>query len=147
MQSSLLVFFTVGSKRPSTSKSDDIKVVSEKRKKKEVDSNQKKEYEDERRAQKFLPLWRTSFPWLDNNNNTGMFCKVCRDHSTKADMTGSFFLGTKSYRKQTIVSHHESIKHKMCMEAEANKDSQIETAIAEEQRLAAKLINDAEIER
>lgn len=32
-------------------------------------------------------------------------------------------------------------------EAEANKDSQIETAIAEEQRLAAKLINDAEIER
>ncbi|XP_059087192.1 flotillin-1-like [Tigriopus californicus] len=32
-------------------------------------------------------------------------------------------------------------------EAEANKDSQIETAIAEEQRLASKLINDAEIER
>ena len=31
-------------------------------------------------------------------------------------------------------------------EAEANKDSQIETAIAEEQRLASKLINDAEIE-
>lgn len=32
-------------------------------------------------------------------------------------------------------------------EAEANRDSQIETAIAEEQRLAARLINDIEIER
>ncbi len=32
-------------------------------------------------------------------------------------------------------------------EAEANRDSQIETAIAEEQRLASKLINDAETER
>jgi len=32
-------------------------------------------------------------------------------------------------------------------EAEANKDSQIETAIAEEQRLAAKMINQTEIER
>ena len=32
-------------------------------------------------------------------------------------------------------------------EAEANRDSQIETAIADEQRLAARLINDIEIER
>ena len=32
-------------------------------------------------------------------------------------------------------------------EAEANRDSQIEVAIAEEQRLAARLINDIEIER
>ena len=32
-------------------------------------------------------------------------------------------------------------------EAEANRDSQIETAISEEQRLAAKLVNDTEIER
>ena len=32
-------------------------------------------------------------------------------------------------------------------EAEANRDAQIETAIAEEQRLASKLVNDAEIER
>lgn len=32
-------------------------------------------------------------------------------------------------------------------EAEANKDAQIETAIAEEQRLAAKLINQTEVER
>ena len=32
-------------------------------------------------------------------------------------------------------------------EAEANRDSQIETAIAEEQRLAARFINDIEIER
>ena len=32
-------------------------------------------------------------------------------------------------------------------EAEANRDAQIETAIAEEQRLASRLLNDAEIER
>ena len=32
-------------------------------------------------------------------------------------------------------------------EAEANKDAQIETAIAEEQRLAAKLVNQTEVER
>jgi flotillin len=32
-------------------------------------------------------------------------------------------------------------------EAESNRDSQIEVAIAEEQRLAARLINDIEIER
>ena len=32
-------------------------------------------------------------------------------------------------------------------EAEANRDAQIETAVAEEQRLAAKLINQTEVER
>ena len=46
-----------------------------------------------------------------------IFLQVCRDSPGRADKTGSFFVGTMSFRKQNLRAHCDSAKHLDCYAA------------------------------
>lgn len=54
-----------------------------------------------------------------------MFCSLCKKYPKVADRTGSFFLGTQSFRLQSIQVHSKSQGHWKCLEADkAAKNAQ-----------------------
>ena len=46
-----------------------------------------------------------------------VFFQACQDNPGRADKTGSFFVGTKSFRKQNLKAHCDSAKHLDCLAA------------------------------
>ena len=62
----------------------------------------------------FQEQWPNNFPWLNADNRDAVFCKICREYPSLADTSSSLFAGKKVDRKDTLLSHQLSAKHKVC---------------------------------
>ena len=86
------------------------------------DSDRKKNYE-EKRVRGYLPQWETEFPWLvHDENESKMYCRVCRRFPELHDRQSQLVAGTSTYRKRTLQTHSISTHHVRCMKEESRKD-------------------------
>ena len=66
---------------------------------------------------KFLPSWKTDFPWVYHRDGA-MFCSVCEDrpnlsHSSSAFISG----GCVNFRLDSLRSHAGSVGHQRAADA------------------------------
>ena len=73
---------------------------------------------EEKQVSSFVPSWKTQFSWVDSDPSVPeMLCNVCRENPNQADKSVSFFVGTKTFRKQWFESHDKSLHHVTCVAA------------------------------
>ena len=97
---------------------------------KKVKQTTVKQYEEESRTRKFLPVWRENYPWqCFNSDNNKMYCQVCLKCPDIADRTGSFFVGMSSFRLTSNRAHHESRTHWNCVDAGRARDNPVEASL------------------
>ena len=71
------------------------------------------------RSREFQKHWKVQYSWLENDEEEGMFCKLCRAYPQVADKTSTFFIGSLragiQYRIEPIRSHSGSKSHEACV--------------------------------
>lgn len=87
--------------------------------------NPKCTYENRKRKQReFLNSWKTAYTWLENDTAIpAMCCTVCRLFPTRTDKSSAFYIGTNSYRIDSIKSHSSSLPHVACVAAKKRADN------------------------
>ena len=66
---------------------------------------------------KFLPAWKTDFPWVYNRDGA-MFCSVCEERPNLSDSSSAFVLGgCVNFRLDSLRSHAGSIGHQRAADA------------------------------
>lgn len=91
--------------------------------KKRNTKGKKEEYETKRKR-KFQTSWLDDFPGLVHESdaeNDIMYCEICRDNEITADKSCSMFLGTSTFRKDTLLFHWKSQSHTKCAERQSVK--------------------------
>ncbi|KAM4604940.1 uncharacterized protein ACJ7VT_017251 isoform 2-T2 [Polymixia lowei] len=85
------------------------------RRKMEAEVSSKANYE-KKRKRIFLISWKQEFTWVENDDSIpAMYCVACRQFPAEANQSGSFFIGTNTYRKQSLESHAKSRQHLACV--------------------------------
>ncbi len=118
----------------------------------------KSAYETKRKRD-FVPSWKGEFPWLVNDEDESvMYCKWCREYPALADRTSPLFIGTgpgakKSvdYRKGGLTTHDNSVPHKKVAgkkyadenPGEAPMDKHLKNLAKDEQNRVRMLMNTA----
>ena len=71
------------------------------------------------RSREFQKHWKVQCSWLENDEEEGMFCKLCRAYPQVTDKTSTFFIGSLragiQYRIEPIRSHSGSKSHEACV--------------------------------
>ena len=62
---------------------------------------------------KFLPLWKTDFPWVIYDSVHGMRCKYCMDAGKMNDFTS----GCDKLKKDALTKHATTVDHRAAIEA------------------------------
>ena len=89
-----------------------------------VKNKMSKEYEASVRKRGFLVSWKTQYTWVEKGDDgDGMYCIVCQQFPAKADRGGSFFKGTRNFRKQALDAHDKSRQHLQCVLAKRVADN------------------------
>lgn len=74
-----------------------------------------------KRQRTFKQSWQKDFPWVKYEKNQGkMFCCVCLQFPEMASKKSAFFTGNDCFKRENLVSHDLSKKHRMCMAASAS---------------------------
>ncbi|XP_033756125.1 uncharacterized protein LOC117338870 [Pecten maximus] len=59
-----------------------------------------------------------------------MYCDICRKNRNLADQSSSMFIGTSSFRRDTLVSHWKSSSHQRCEERKKPQESSSSSSLA-----------------
>ncbi|XP_068719463.1 zinc finger protein 862-like [Montipora capricornis] len=66
---------------------------------------------------KFLPSWKTDFPWVYHRDGA-MFCSVCEDRPNLSDSSSAFVSGScVNFRLDSLRSHAGSVGHQRAADA------------------------------
>ena len=119
----------------------------------ETTKEMKKAYEA-KRERLFQSNWIEEFPGLkyavpiddhgetDDTKKNIMICKVCLDNQEFADRNCSLFLGTSTFRKDTLIAHWKSVAHRRCEEKQKQKERmKMETTGSETPGTSGPLVN------
>ncbi len=95
-------------------------------------------YERKQRKRKWNDKWKfgddnTPRDWLQYNEaNNHMFCAHCRQYATSdAHRKGPFFVGTQTFKLESIKPHEKSEGHRCCASIAAAKRTPPNTTAAE----------------